>query len=136
MEQLTIDVIFYLDFSKWNWNLRFNSNNTVPLMKWLDGFFGLDGVHDFTHEFFDRDNPSGLGTVYHFHLGGIEGLRQKGWTTATFAVILEVCDRLRWRASLTGEGDNQAVIALHHTSRRCAAANSSWARTQNSSLIP
>ena len=33
------DVVFNLDFSKWN--LRFNSNNTAHLMKWFDNFFGL-----------------------------------------------------------------------------------------------
>jgi len=37
------DVIFNLDFSKWN--LRFNSNNTAHLMRWFDGFFGFDGIY-------------------------------------------------------------------------------------------
>ena len=57
-----------------------------------------------------RSEPEGLSTVYLSHFGGVEGLRQKGWTTATFAIILSICDRLRWRASLTGQGDNQSVV--------------------------
>ena len=121
------DVVFNLDFSKWN--LRFNSSNADGVMEWLDGYFGLDGVYQFTHTFFEsslfylssryhpdpnlnssaRSSHEGMNTVYESHFGGVEGLRQKGWTTATFAVILSICDRLRWRASLTGQGDNQAV---------------------------
>jgi len=45
------DVIFNLDFSKWN--LRFNSGNAGPTMRWLDEFFGLKGVYEFTHTFFE-----------------------------------------------------------------------------------
>ena len=121
------DVVFNLDFSKWN--LRFNSSNADEVMMWLDDYFGLEGVYKFTHTFFEsslfylssryhpdprltpstRVNHESMETVYESHFGGVEGLRQKGWTTATFAIILSVCDRLRWRASLTGQGDNQAV---------------------------
>jgi hypothetical protein len=46
---------------------------------------------------------------HHLHFGGFEGLRQKGWTAATIAMI-EVSFLLSGTTgTTTGQGDNQTI---------------------------
>ena len=47
------------------------------------------------------------------HLGGMEGLRQKGWTIFTIAILRYAADQMRVRCKIMGQGDNQVLICDH-----------------------
>lgn len=124
-----VEVIINLDFFKWN--LMWRNESTAPTFNLLDGFFGLPGLYTETHKFFEscmmylvshefppsslnnstRQNPPPCETLWYDHKGGIEGLRQKGWTLATIGILL--CTELRTGVSgtITGQGDNQVIVA-------------------------
>uniref|UniRef100_A0A915JG90 RdRp catalytic domain-containing protein n=1 Tax=Romanomermis culicivorax TaxID=13658 RepID=A0A915JG90_ROMCU len=50
-------------------------------------------------------------TVWDNHFGSFEGLRQKGWTLITIAVLLYVELERGISGIVTGQGDNQIIIA-------------------------
>ncbi|DAZ90849.1 TPA_asm: polyprotein [Torreya virus 1] len=116
-----------IDFSKWNTNMR--ENISLPLFKEMDSLFGMTNVISRTHEIFRESliySSSGKyhlkeenGTlvldppmVYQGHLGGFEGLRQKGWTILTVCLIISAADDLSIRMNLMGQGDNQMITTL------------------------
>lgn len=112
-----------LDFSKWNSNMR--EEETKPLFRSFDQLFGFRNVYQRTHEMFNTSymyllngsyTPtisqghlmSGVGSWYG-HLGGIEGLRQKGWTIWTVTLILLCAEDSAIELKLMGQGDNQIM---------------------------
>lgn len=112
-----------LDFSKWNSNMR--EEETRPIFKSFDQLFGFNRVYQRTHEMFNSSymyllngsyTPvlkgdellSGIGSWYG-HLGGIEGLRQKGWTIWTVTLILLCAEDVAIDLQLMGQGDNQVL---------------------------
>lgn len=112
-----------LDFSKWNSNMR--EEETKPLFQSFDQLFGFQRVYQRTHEMFNTSfmyllngsyTPSlsggkltqGVGSWYG-HLGGIEGLRQKGWTIWTVTLILLCAEDSPIELKLMGQGDNQIM---------------------------
>ncbi|APG78782.1 RNA-dependent RNA polymerase [Wuchang romanomermis nematode virus 2] len=117
-----------LDLSKWN--LTWRNITTDGVFGNLDDLFDLGGCYTFTHEFFEKAKiylvsrwfpPKGLtsqnkdsyvgDTVWENHLGGFEGLRQKGWTIITIAVLIYVELETGISGIITGQGDNQIIIA-------------------------
>ncbi|UOS86047.1 RdRp [Hymenopteran rhabdo-related virus] len=112
-----------LDFSKWNTNMR--EEETHQIFQDFDHLFGFNRVYTRTHEMFNdsfiyllngsyipdyqgnRFLPN-LGAWYG-HLGGIEGLRQKGWTLWTVTLILLASELHPIRLQLMGQGDNQVL---------------------------
>lgn len=114
-----------LDFSKWNSNMR--EAETLPLFQCFDQLYGFKHCFTRTHEMF-KDSfiylllngsyipqykfnqfvPDGLGSWYG-HLGGIEGLRQKGWTIWTVSLILLAAEDFPITLRLMGQGDNQIL---------------------------
>ncbi|WAL01514.1 replication/transcription [Electric ant rhabdovirus] len=116
--------IISLDFSKWNSNMR--KNETLPLFKTLDEMFDFLNCFQRTHEMFEGSaayllNGTYLPTIdsegklkpdigcWYGHLGGIEGLRQKGWTIWTVSLILLAAEDLPFKLMLLGQGDNQIL---------------------------
>lgn len=112
-----------LDFSKWNSNMR--ENETQPVFKSFDALFGFNRVYQRTHEMFksslmyllngsytpklqDGEFVQQLGSWFG-HLGGIEGLRQKGWTIWTVCLILLCAEKTPIQLRLMGQGDNQIL---------------------------
>lgn len=121
--------IINLDFEKWNLNMRYES--TYPAFKFLDelydsGLLFRNSHHIFSHStmylchgvhpVFTIDNhkltPLSGPNVWRDHLGGIEGLRQKGWTLMTIAILKEIADSHHVAMQLLGQGDNQ-VLCVH-----------------------
>lgn len=112
-----------LDFSKWNSNMR--KEETQDLFQSLDHLFGFTSVFQRTHEMFESSfmyllngsyTPSQDRGVFHpipgswyGHLGGIEGLRQKGWTVWTILLIMICAEGRTMKLKLMGQGDNQIL---------------------------
>ncbi|APG78710.1 RNA-dependent RNA polymerase [Hubei rhabdo-like virus 1] len=122
-----------LDFQKWNSYMR--EFETRGLFRCLDQLFGFINVYQRTHEMFDSSfiyllnssymptaEANGLKTDIGVdrHLGGIEGLRQKGWTLWTVTLILLAAEELSITLNLMGQGDNQVLreIFPEHFSRK------------------
>ncbi|DAZ90701.1 TPA_asm: polyprotein [Cupressus virus 1] len=118
------DVNVNIDFSKWNTNMR--AELMTPLFREMDKVFGLTDVISRTHEIFTSSmiySCSGKfqpetceGKIvengpmcYRGHLGGMEGLRQKGWTVGTVCLIEQVSRMVGIRYNLMGQGDNQII---------------------------
>lgn len=92
----------------------------------LHHLFGFSRLYQFTHIFpyhctvvaQDRFRPPPFSGDYpdphHLVLEGstrrMEGLRQKGWTAHTIAMISLVAHELRTTASVLGQGDNQVLV--------------------------
>ncbi|AYW51543.1 L polymerase RdRp [Lasius neglectus virus 2] len=117
-------IIISLDFSKWNSNMR--KNETLPLFNCFDDMFGFKSCFSRTHEMFESSAIYLLNGTYlpkvesplrlrqdlgcwYGHLGGIEGLRQKGWTIWTVGLILLASENLNFSLALMGQGDNQIL---------------------------
>nr|UJY62998.1 RNA-dependent RNA polymerase [Frankliniella occidentalis associated mononegavirales virus 3] len=122
-----------IDFTKWNSNMR--EHETYPLFEAFDEMFGLPNCYTRTHEMFKdsviylldgsylppiSEDGTGLdldiGTI-HNHLGGMEGLRQKGWTIWTVVLLLLCSEGLDVDISLLGQGDNQVISETYSTHR-------------------
>lgn len=113
-----------LDFSKWNTNMR--DLDTRAFFECLDQLFGFNNCFTRTHEMFydsalylidgsyipeiaeDGQLKEGLG-CWRNHLGGIEGLRQKGWTLWTVSLIMLVAIGFDFKLRIMGQGDNQML---------------------------
>nr|DAZ87848.1 TPA_asm: hypothetical protein [Clonorhabdovirus 2] len=118
-----LTVVMNIDFEKWNLNMRYE--NTEGVFSFLDQLYGTSHLFLNSHRVFERSTmymchgvhelrqgkDMGGDNVWTNHRGGIEGLRQKGWTLLTICVIKEVAWELNMKASIMGQGDNQ-VIAL------------------------
>lgn len=112
-----------LDFSKWNTNMR--DSDTKPFFEILDQMFGFNNLFTRTHEMFEnstmylldgsflpptdgRELLESIGS-WKGHLGGIEGLRQKGWTLWTVVLIMCVAEEYPFKLKIMGQGDNQLL---------------------------
>lgn len=120
-----IYIILNIDFEKWNTNMR--GEFVTPLFECIDNVFGLSNVVAFTHKFFESStiylatpeachepgilNDLNLGKwAWRGHMGGLEGLRQKGWTIATVC-LLELAAYTNYLShELIGQGDNQVLV--------------------------
>lgn len=112
-----------LDFSKWNSNMR--EAETRDLFQCFDQLFGFKNCFTRTHEMFKTSFmyllngsylPQYIGGKFQTdlgswtgHLGGIEGLRQKGWTIWTVILILLAAEDFPITLRLMGQGDNQIL---------------------------
>ncbi|QIS62334.1 RNA-dependent RNA polymerase [Primus virus] len=115
-----------LDFSKWNSNMR--KEETLPVFRSFDQLFGFKALFQRTHEMFEDSFMYLLNGSYtplvqnrrlipvegswYGHLGGIEGLRQKGWTVWTIILILLCAEGNLMKLKLMGQGDNQILQML------------------------
>lgn len=126
-------IVTNMDFEKWNSNMR--EEDTQPLFKVFSNLFGYEKLFGLTHEMFndttfylssnnigytsyDIANPGSDVTkpCYKGHLGGIEGLRQVGWTVFTLGILFVVVGKEHVNVEILGQGDNQ-VLVFHHSSR-------------------
>lgn len=128
-EEKTVTVVTNMDFVKWNSNMR--EEETGPLFKDIDHLFGFENLVSRTYEMF-RESQMYLAnghvlpeisrdgsqletgpTVWSRHLGGVEGLRQKGWTLFTVSLIKRVARILGLNCTLMGQGDNQVLVTTY-----------------------
>nr|QMP82220.1 RNA-dependent RNA polymerase [Lepidopteran rhabdo-related virus OKIAV32] len=116
-------IMVSVDFRKWNTNMR--HHDTLPFFDTLDDMFGFENCFKRTHEMFHGSfmyliDGSYLPTVtplglepdegcWYGHLGGIEGLRQKGWTVWTVVLLKMAAEPFDFDLKIMGQGDNQML---------------------------
>ncbi|DBA37191.1 TPA_asm: L [Rubus alphacytorhabdovirus 1] len=119
-----------LDFEKWNGHMR--KNSTLYVFTSLGKLFGLDNLFNATYDLFEEsfiyladgsyvpeiekdsfvvDEPKS----FVGHKGGMEGLRQKGWTLFTVVGLDYVCRRHKCQYKIMGMGDNQVLMLTYHS---------------------
>nr|AZB50438.1 L protein [Rice stripe mosaic virus] len=117
-----------IDFEKWN--LNFRRWMTEGVFREMGRLFGLPEIFNRTYDIFKKSiiyladgsfdllltdeleiepgtNPD---CAYTGHVGGFEGLRQKGWTVFTAVLISSICDEMGIKTHLMGQGDNQVLM--------------------------
>lgn len=121
-ERLFIEV----DLSRWN--LRWRDLPMRLIGMDLDDIFGTDGRYTFVHEFFrecmiivrvagyppegyEMDPPPTSPLIWYNHEGGFEGIVQKDWTIATYAMVDLGMEEFDIEYSLLGQGDNQVILS-------------------------
>jgi hypothetical protein len=128
--RLFLGIFNGIDFS--NWNLGHTSPLAEPFFKFLDQIFGTPGLFIATHWFFEQcdtvmasylnppstliNHPTGepqeCNELWYGHAGGFEGLRQKGWTIITIALLLYVEHLIGTKSYIIGQGDNQVCKGM------------------------
>lgn len=127
----SITVANHIDYEKWNNFQRYDS--TAPVFKVLGQFFGLPNLFVRTHEFFEkslvyyRDRPDlmtvrngqvenrqdGVRVCWNGQLGGLEGLRQKGWSVLNLLVIERESRIRNTEIKVLAQGDNQVICSQY-----------------------
>lgn len=118
-----------IDFEKWNSHMR--ESETYKIFECFDQLIGINTLYTRTHEMFSSasmyladgsylpnvNTKKGClepgETVWTNHLGGIEGLRQKGWTIFTVCVLYKVMEQMQTKFTLMGQGDNQVMLCYY-----------------------
>lgn len=126
-ERSCVNFVVSLDYEKWNAHQR--SESTRAVFEVIDRSFGWTAVVARTHEFFQKsifyyadykelvqkDLQEEIPLVWHGHLGGMEGLRQKGWTTVGILLLRRVMKRHTVQMKVLAQGDNQVFSLLYKT---------------------
>ncbi|VVC87273.1 unnamed protein product [Leptidea sinapis] len=118
----------HIDYTKWN-NLQRDEANH-PVFQVMDRFLGYEALISRTHEFFQKsliyyNNRPDLMSVenggvlnkednvvcWEGQQGGLEGLRQKGWSVVNLLVIRRESMNRNTKVSLLHQGDNQVICA-------------------------
>ncbi|DBA36869.1 TPA_asm: L [Cuscuta gammacytorhabdovirus 1] len=125
-----ISIIVNIDFEKWN--LNFRKETTSGVFSAMGDLYGMPELFNRTYDIFrssyiylgdgsytpavnGRDLQPDPPKAYTGHLGGLEGLRQKGWTVFTACGLELVCSRHNCQYSIMGQGDNQVLILTFKT---------------------
>ncbi|EJY57425.1 AAEL017355-PA [Aedes aegypti] len=122
----------HLDYSKWNNHQRGEAND--PVFRVMGQFLGLPNLLVRTHEFFGKsliyykDRPDLMrvenGTVvtsteemvcWKGQPGGLEGLRQKGWSVVNYLGIERQAKIRNTQVRCLAQGDNQIICTLYKT---------------------
>ncbi|WGC86344.1 MAG: RNA polymerase [Bat tupavirus BS1] len=125
-----ITISNHLDYSKWNNHQRLESNQYV--FRVMGCFLGYPRLIERTHEFFNRSliyfiNRPDLMRVegdtlvdktkskvcWNGQAGGLEGLRQKGWSILNLLLILRIGKMRNTEIKILAQGDNQ-VLNMHY----------------------
>ncbi|WPV62690.1 MAG: RNA-dependent RNA polymerase [Wenzhou bat rhabdovirus 3] len=122
----TLHFAIHLDYSKWNAHQRFES--TAPVFRVLDKALGYTNLITRTHEIFQQCTYyyadalfmiTSLETENEYcwsnHYGGIEGLRQKGWSVVGALVLRRVSTEFDQPFDIMIQGDNQVVVLQYPT---------------------
>ncbi|DBA36550.1 TPA_asm: L [Erysimum trirhavirus 1] len=130
-----VTISISMDFEKWNIKMR--KSATYRVFRQLGLLFGMENLYTATHDILSRcfiyladgsympnvDLTPDFIHSWKGHLGGFEGLRQKGWTIFTACLIDYVCSKREVSFKLMGQGDNQVVqliFRLNHTTKGCS----------------
>nr|WAK77216.1 MAG: RNA-dependent RNA polymerase [Rhabdoviridae sp.] len=120
----------HLDYEKWNNHQR--KEATDPVFKVMGQFLGLPDLFTRTHEFFQKsliyygDRPDlmkvvdgrveskpGYRVAWEGQDGGLEGLRQKGWSVLNLLVILREASVRNTQVQTLAQGDNQVICTQY-----------------------
>lgn len=117
----------YLEIDLTRWNLRWHPEVIDPIGNDLNDIFGMAGVYTAVHHFFKRcmilirvpackpegietPNPPESNLLFYDHEVGFEGIAQKLWTIATYAMIDLGAGSLVSLYYLIGQADNQIIL--------------------------
>ncbi|UHK03250.1 MAG: RNA-dependent RNA polymerase [Hangzhou rhabdovirus 4] len=125
-----ITIANHIDYEKWNNHQRIESNG--PVFRVMGQFLGYPDLIYRTHEFFQKSwiyyadrgddlyvvndqikSKTGQRHAWNGQLGGLEGLRQKGWSVLNLLVIAREGIRRNTLTKTLAQGDNQ-VICTHY----------------------
>lgn len=126
-ERSCVNFVVSLDYEKWNAHQR--SESTRAVFEVIDQSFGWTAVVARTHEFFQKsifyyadykdliqkDLKEDVPLIWYGHLGGMEGLRQKGWTTVGILLLRRVMRNHTVQMKVLAQGDNQVFSLLYKT---------------------
>lgn len=104
---------------------------TMTIFSDFDDLFGLTKVFSRSHQVFNTCtfyladgsmtpsfNANGEmlieSGIWRDHLGGVEGMRQKGWTIFTVVILKILSDTLNVKSQLMGQGDNRVLINRYY----------------------
>ncbi|DBA36644.1 TPA_asm: L [Dryobalanops betacytorhabdovirus 1] len=132
-----VSVCLNMDFEKWNLNMRYDATKFV--FEQMGKLYGMPSLFNRTYEIFEKSyvylsdenvnlnteiNHQGIRvlktdgiTSYIGHIGGFEGLRQKGWTIFTVSVIRMILSEFPVKYKLMGQGDNQVLMITIRTNK-------------------
>lgn len=120
----------HLDYSKWNNHQRGEAND--PVFRVMGQFLGLPDLFTRTHEFFKKsliyykDRPDLMRVVngkvvnatdqivcWEGQAGGLEGLRQKGWSVVNYLGIERQARIRNTHIKCLAQGDNQIICTFY-----------------------
>ncbi|AJR28605.1 polymerase [Mount Elgon bat virus] len=123
----------HIDYEKWNNHQR--KEATGPVFKVMGQFLGYENLIYRTHEFFEESliyyngrpdlitvdgdslkNKTEATVCWEGQKGGLEGLRQKGWTVVGLLMIRREARIRNTLVKILAQGDNQ-VICTHYKLR-------------------
>ncbi|AFR67096.1 L protein [Kimberley virus] len=119
-----------IDYEKWNNYQRKESNG--PVFRVMGQFLGMENLIVRTHEFFENSlvyynqradlmmvqgrhclNKTGIKVCWEGQKGGLEGLRQKGWSILNYLMIERESKIRNTKVKILAQGDNQ-TISMHY----------------------
>nr|WAD86856.1 polymerase [Bimbo virus] len=122
----SITIANHIDYSKWNNHQRKESNKY--LFKVMGQFMGYPNLFSRTHEFFERSliyytgdrslfrvngddliNTTSIKASWNGQAGGLEGLRQKGWSLLNIVLLERIARKRNTKIKLLAQGDNQVI---------------------------
>ncbi len=120
----------HFDYSKWNNTQRGQANN--PVFKVMGQFVGMPNLFVRTHEFFEQsiiyyndradlmvvnnnilENSTNHIVCWNGQKGGLEGLRQKGWSVVNLLVIERESKIRNTLVKVLAQGDNQVICTYY-----------------------
>ncbi|AHZ45724.1 L protein [Xiburema virus] len=126
----TVSIANHVDYEKWNNHQRRLSNQAV--FRVMGQFLGYPNLISRTHEFFEKSwiyyagrcdrlwtdgnkiGSSGSGRYFwNGQAGGLEGLRQKGWSILNYLVIEREAKMRNTVVKVLAQGDNQTITTTY-----------------------
>ncbi|AZS32226.1 polymerase [Rhinolophus rhabdovirus DPuer] len=120
----------HIDYEKWNNHQR--KDATGPVFKVMGAFLGYPNLIYRTHEFFENswiyyngrpdlmcirnnelENNSEIRVCWKGQSGGLEGLRQKGWTVVGLLMIKREAKIRNTAVKILAQGDNQVICTQY-----------------------
>lgn len=120
----------HIDYTKWNNHQRHKANE--PVFTVMGKFLGYPNLISRTHQFFQQsliyyngrpdlmtvsgntlENKGNYRVVWNGQDGGLEGLRQKGWSVVNLLVIRRESLNRNTRVKILAQGDNQVICTQY-----------------------
>ncbi|AID53192.1 large protein [Dolphin rhabdovirus] len=125
-----VSIANHIDYEKWNNHQRKESNG--PVFRVMGQFLGYPSLIERTHEFFEKSlvyyngrpdlmkvengvvlNKTDNLVCWNGQAGGLEGLRQKGWSILNLLVIRRESKIRNTRVQTLAQGDNQVICTQY-----------------------
>nr|AHD46130.1 RNA-dependent RNA polymerase [Eel virus American] len=125
-----VSIANHIDYEKWNNHQRKESNG--PVFRVMGQFLGYPSLIEKTHDFFEQSliyyngrpdlmqtdgnelqNRTEALVCWNGQKGGLEGLRQKGWSILNLLVIKRESKIRNTKVQTLAQGDNQVVCTQY-----------------------